>query len=164
MKAELIAHFFLTMPPYRTVNPGTLCRPTKVAAANCQALSPVSSHCGEGTSAITIPSYRQVREAKCLTGRKKKCAKTVPARLSVIPLKSFMFPSDFIAWCKLMIKRKTIEQKMGSCDASIARMVLLCQATAFVIAGLLTLAVAFAAHGQDGKAAMTCTKPASGVS
>jgi len=53
---------------------------------------------------------------------------------------------------------------MGSCDAAIARMVLLCQVTAFVIAGLLTLAVAFAAHGQYGKASMTCTNSASGVS
>ena len=79
-------------------------------------------------------------------------------------MKSFMFPSDFVAWRKLMIKRKTIEQKMGSCDAAIARMVLLCQVTAFVIAGLLTLAVAFAAHGQYGKASMTCTNSASGVS
>ena len=88
----------------------------------------------------------------------------MPARLLDIPLKSFMFPSDFVAWRKLMIKRKTIEQKMGSCDAAIARMVLLCQVTAFVIAGLLTLAVAFAAHGQYGKASMTCTNSASGVS
>src|SRR5580704_13941228 len=31
-----------------------LCRPTKVAAANCQALLPVSSHLGEGTS-IDLP-------------------------------------------------------------------------------------------------------------
>ena len=90
----------------------------------------------------------------------------MPAQLSDIALKSFMFPSDFIAWCKLMIKRKTIEQKIGrnDCDAPIARMVLLRQMTAFVIAGLLALAVAFAAEGQYGKAAMTCTNPASGVS
>lgn len=90
----------------------------------------------------------------------------MPAQLSDIALKSFMFPSDFIAWCKLMIKRKTIEQKIGrnDCDAPIARMVLLRQMTALVIAGLLALAVAFAAEGQYGKAAMTCTNPASGVS
>ena len=77
-----------------------------------------------------------------------------------------MFPSDFVAWRKLMIKRKTIEQKIGrnDCDAPIARMVLLRQMIAFVIAGLLTLAVAFAAHGQYGKASMTCTNSASGVS
>src|ERR1700733_2959657 len=50
MKAELIAHFFLTTPPYRTINPGMLCRPTNVAAANCQALLPLSSHFGEGTN------------------------------------------------------------------------------------------------------------------
>src|SRR5271156_2319671 len=60
MKAELIAHFFLTMPPYRTVSPGMLCRPTKVAAASCQALSPVSSHCGDGTSAMVIPRFQFV--------------------------------------------------------------------------------------------------------
>jgi len=29
-----------------------LCRPTNVAAASCQALSPVLSHCGEGTSTV----------------------------------------------------------------------------------------------------------------
>src|SRR5215472_3865007 len=52
MNAELIAHFFFTMPPYKTASPGMLCRPTKVAAANCQALSPVSSHCGDGTCAM----------------------------------------------------------------------------------------------------------------
>src|ERR1700722_7808360 len=50
MKAELIAHFFLTTPPYRTINPGILCRPTNVAAANCHALLPLSSHFGEGTN------------------------------------------------------------------------------------------------------------------
>src|SRR5262249_1341785 len=55
MNAELIAHFFFTMPPYKTASPGMLCRPTKVAAANCQALSPVSSHCGDGTSAMCLP-------------------------------------------------------------------------------------------------------------
>src|SRR5580704_14697806 len=32
-----------------------LCSPTNVAAANCQALSPVSSHCGDGTSAMCLP-------------------------------------------------------------------------------------------------------------
>src|SRR5579871_6305308 len=50
MKAELIAHFFLTMPPYRMTSPGMLCRETKVAAAICQALLPVSSHFGDGKS------------------------------------------------------------------------------------------------------------------
>src|ERR1700730_17251347 len=54
MKAELSAHFSWSMPPYRTARPGMLCRPTKVAAANCQALFPVSSHLGEGTS-IDLP-------------------------------------------------------------------------------------------------------------
>src|SRR3984893_5147375 len=54
MKAELSAHFSWSMPPYRTARPGMLCRPTKVAAANCQALFPVSSHCGDGTSAISF--------------------------------------------------------------------------------------------------------------
>src|ERR1700730_3916043 len=32
-----------------------LCRPTNVAAANCQALFPVSSHCGDATSAMSFP-------------------------------------------------------------------------------------------------------------
>ena len=36
--------------------------------------------------------------------------------------------------------------------------------SAFVIAGLLAFAIAFAAEGQYDKAAMTCTNPASGVS
>src|SRR3974377_2037948 len=74
-----------------------------------------------------------------------------------------MFPSDFVSWRKLMIKRKTIEKKMGSCDAAIARMVLLCQVTAFVIAGLLTLAVAFAGPGQYGKASMPRRHSRAGV-
>src|SRR6516225_571840 len=68
MKAELIAHFFLTIPPYRTVSPGMLCKPTKVAAANCQALSPVSSHCGDGTSAMESPQV--VRAALRCRSRK----------------------------------------------------------------------------------------------
>src|SRR6266536_3216086 len=50
MKAELIAHFCLTYPPYRTARPGMLCMPTNVAAANCHALFPLSSHLGDGTS------------------------------------------------------------------------------------------------------------------
>src|SRR5215469_684111 len=54
MKAELIAHFCLTYPAYRTANPGMLCKPTKVAAANCQALLPESSHLGDGTSINSI--------------------------------------------------------------------------------------------------------------
>jgi hypothetical protein len=43
MKAELIAHFFLTAPPYSSASPGMLISPTSVAAVSCQALSPVSS-------------------------------------------------------------------------------------------------------------------------
>src|ERR1700690_654324 len=57
MNAELIAHFFLTTPPYRTIKPGMLWKPTKVAAANCQALFPVSNQAGEGTSAIMASCY-----------------------------------------------------------------------------------------------------------
>src|SRR6516225_12306048 len=103
MKAELIAHFFLTMPPYRTVNPGTLCRPTKVAAANCQALSPVSSHCGEGTSAITIPPYRQVREAKCFEMRADWGARIMPP-MFLRPFFSIRFSCyDFSRACLIKV-------------------------------------------------------------
>src|SRR5271156_6578967 len=48
MKAELIAHFFWTIPAYRTMRPGTLCSPTSVAAVICQALSPWFSQSGFG--------------------------------------------------------------------------------------------------------------------
>src|SRR5271165_7594329 len=57
MKAELIAHFCLTYPAYRTARPGMLCRPTKVAAANCHALLPESSHLGDGTSIDLSPAF-----------------------------------------------------------------------------------------------------------
>ena len=39
----LTTHFFWTNPPKRTARPGTLISATKVAAVNCQALSPVFS-------------------------------------------------------------------------------------------------------------------------
>src|SRR5580658_6908768 len=38
-----------------------LCRPTKVAAASCQAFDPVSSHFGEGTSMETPPGVEGLR-------------------------------------------------------------------------------------------------------
>src|SRR6266404_7780033 len=62
MKAELIAHFCLTYPAYRTARPGMLCRPTKVAAANCHALFPESSHLGDGTSIVRPLSLSVVRK------------------------------------------------------------------------------------------------------
>src|ERR1700728_1138612 len=46
INAELMAHFFLTIPPYRMHRTGTLCRPTKVAAVNCQALFPLLCQVG----------------------------------------------------------------------------------------------------------------------
>src|SRR5580692_3480316 len=54
MNAELIAHFFLAIPPYKTTSPGMLCSPTNVAAAICQALVPVSNHFGDGTSILHL--------------------------------------------------------------------------------------------------------------
>src|SRR6185312_12624755 len=46
MTAELSAHFFFTNPAYRIASPGTLCKPTKVAAVNCQAVSPALTKAG----------------------------------------------------------------------------------------------------------------------
>ena len=37
---------FCMTPPYRTTRPGTLIRPTRVAAVICHALSPGFSHVG----------------------------------------------------------------------------------------------------------------------
>ena len=37
---EFTDHLFCMTPPYRTTRPGTLIRPTSVAAVICQALSP----------------------------------------------------------------------------------------------------------------------------
>src|SRR5208337_4980380 len=65
MKAELLAHFCLTYPAYRTARPGMLCRPTKVAAANCHALLPESSHLGDGTS-IAYPPFSTLRQTSQL--------------------------------------------------------------------------------------------------
>src|SRR6478736_687042 len=53
----LTAHFFWTMPAYNTAMPGILIRPTRVAATNCQALSPGLSQSGYG--------FIQVRPSGC---------------------------------------------------------------------------------------------------
>jgi hypothetical protein len=42
----LMDHRFCMTPPYSTTSPGTLIRPTSVAAVICQALSPALSHDG----------------------------------------------------------------------------------------------------------------------
>src|SRR5215469_9143987 len=66
MKAELIAHFCLTYPAYRTARPGMLCRPTNVAAASCHALLPLSSHLGDGTSITCSLSFLPWRGSQFL--------------------------------------------------------------------------------------------------
>src|SRR5437763_6803133 len=45
----LIDQRFCITPPYRTTRPGTLIRPTSVAAVICQALSPALSQVGAST-------------------------------------------------------------------------------------------------------------------
>jgi hypothetical protein len=40
------AHLRCTSPPYRTAKPGRLIRPTRVAAVNCQEVSPAFSQLG----------------------------------------------------------------------------------------------------------------------
>src|SRR6516165_3613023 len=45
----LIDHRFCITPPYRTARPGTLIRPTRVAAVICQEVSPGFSHVGAST-------------------------------------------------------------------------------------------------------------------
>src|ERR1700733_4766311 len=52
-----------------------LCRPTNVAAASCHALLPVSSHCGEGASAIERPPFYErspIRAPVAQTSVRKK--------------------------------------------------------------------------------------------
>src|SRR5579863_6504486 len=46
MNMVFTTHFFGTRPPYSTARPGTLIRPTKVAAVSCHDVLPVSSHGG----------------------------------------------------------------------------------------------------------------------
>src|SRR5690348_9422373 len=50
ISAELRAHFRFINPAYRIARPGTLWRPTSVAAVSCQAVSPEFSQSGLGTS------------------------------------------------------------------------------------------------------------------
>src|SRR5712691_11113185 len=72
MKAELIAHFCLTYPPYRTARPGMLCMPTNVAAANCHALLPLSSHLGDGTSIYFSPAFFRTRQKYTTSGPQRR--------------------------------------------------------------------------------------------
>src|SRR5258708_8060106 len=46
MTAELSDHFRFMRPAYRIARPGTLCRPTNVAAVSCQAVSPEFNQSG----------------------------------------------------------------------------------------------------------------------
>src|SRR3974390_1199840 len=93
-----------------------LCRPTKVAAANCQALSPVSSHCGEGTSAITIPPYRQVREAKCFEMRADWGARIMPPIFLrptfSIRFSCYVFPCACLTNVHVLITKQASESKI----------------------------------------------------
>ena len=45
---------FCMTPPYSTTRPGTLIRPTSVAAVSCQALSPGLSQVGYGSNALSL--------------------------------------------------------------------------------------------------------------
>jgi hypothetical protein len=53
-----------------------LCKPTNVAAASCHALFPVSSHCGEGTSAMNDPHFFFERSPDPCTSRTDQHGKT----------------------------------------------------------------------------------------
>src|SRR5580658_2786062 len=50
----LIDQRFCITPPYRTTSPGTLIRPTSVAAVSCHALSPGLSQVGLGVSIVLL--------------------------------------------------------------------------------------------------------------
>src|SRR5215469_4738933 len=79
MKAELIAHFCLTYPAYRTARPGMLCRPTNVAAASCHALLPLSSHLGDGTSITCSLSFLPWRSSQYfLPPTQAECGRGIP--------------------------------------------------------------------------------------
>src|SRR5262245_58727939 len=60
-----------------------LCRPTKVAAANCHALLPESSHWGDGAS-IILPYHfcsKKVRNPRCpIAGGMRALGRTTEAR------------------------------------------------------------------------------------
>src|SRR5262249_16288241 len=91
-----------------------LCRPTKVAAASCQALFPVSSHCGDATSAISFPRFGDVPE------------QDLPKRTTIDILKSAKFMPHMLAAKYLpflealrlargaVFKKVTCDQKIGS--------------------------------------------------
>src|ERR1700689_3462796 len=55
-----------------------LCRPTNVAAANCQALSPVSSHFGDGTS-MDLPPIGCYEANPTNTESKKYARQQIPS-------------------------------------------------------------------------------------
>jgi hypothetical protein len=89
MKAELIAHFFYTTPPQRTTRPEILCNPTNVASANCQALSPVSSHFGDGTGMSFSLAFGFLRRRPCRRRSRTRSKDTLrPATPGTSPLPS----------------------------------------------------------------------------
>src|SRR5947209_11936877 len=59
----LIDQRFCMTPPYRTTSPGTLIKPTSVAAVICQALSPELSHEGASTGNVSPSCFGYVRTA-----------------------------------------------------------------------------------------------------
>lgn len=75
MNAELMAHFFLTMLPYRMTSPGMLCRPTRVADIICHALSPLLSQSGDDEElryAIGITPAMVLTERLVGVGRQRR--------------------------------------------------------------------------------------------
>ena len=64
MKAELMAHFFFTIPAYMQTRPGTDCMATRVAAVSCHAWSPWISHVG--VSLVSISCRLMMPISMCL--------------------------------------------------------------------------------------------------
>src|ERR1051326_392904 len=58
MSAEFSAHLRFISPEYRIASPGTLIRPTSVAATICQAVGPESSHGGAGTTSRNRAGFK----------------------------------------------------------------------------------------------------------
>src|SRR5664279_482479 len=63
MNMVFTTHFFGTRPPYSRARPGTLIRPTKVAAVSCQELLPVSNHDGWQAAGAAVAVH--VLVARC---------------------------------------------------------------------------------------------------
>jgi hypothetical protein len=55
---ELMDQRFCIAPPYRTTRPGTLIKPTNVAAVNCQDVSPVLSHGADPSKKVSFQKCR----------------------------------------------------------------------------------------------------------